>query len=103
MDSRDNQPEFIPEDLSVNDIESISEFVAEVLLGADGLFIEHDEHDYSARNTPATPLFTCEAYSIAVDPVPYNSSIQYFISDILLFAEGVEEITSPPPQVLNVG
>lgn len=45
IDSRDPYPDHIPEDLSLNDIETITEFIAEVVLGWENAFREHEDDD----------------------------------------------------------
>jgi hypothetical protein len=46
IDSRDPHPDTVAEDLSLNDIESFFEFVAEVVLGIENAVAEHDERDH---------------------------------------------------------
>lgn len=48
IDSRDLHSNQIDEDLSVNDIESYYEFVAEAVMGFENALEEHDEHDQEA-------------------------------------------------------
>jgi len=45
IDSRDSHPDFVPEDFLYNDVESIVEFVAEIVLGIDDAIFEYDEAD----------------------------------------------------------
>lgn len=47
IDSPDAQPDSIAEDLSVNDIETMTEFVLETVLNIDNAIAEHDEPDES--------------------------------------------------------
>jgi hypothetical protein len=51
IDSKDRHPDFVPEDLSLNDIESIAEFLTEVVFGWDDAFHEHDEDDSDGHET----------------------------------------------------
>jgi hypothetical protein len=51
IDSKDRHPDFIPEDLSFNDIESVTEFIAEVVFGWHDAFQEHDEDDTESQET----------------------------------------------------
>ncbi|KAB2805425.1 hypothetical protein [Phaeocystidibacter luteus] len=46
VDSSDLYPNHIPEDLSINDQESIVEFFVETVLGFDEAIDEHDESDF---------------------------------------------------------
>ncbi len=44
-DAPDLNPEWVPEDLSYNDIETIAELVVEHVWGIENAFPEHDEND----------------------------------------------------------
>ncbi|MFN5171364.1 MAG: hypothetical protein ACK5DD_17235 [Cyclobacteriaceae bacterium] len=45
IDSRDSQPDSIAEDLAINDIESVYEFILEGLVGLDNAVAESEERD----------------------------------------------------------
>jgi hypothetical protein len=45
IDVRDAKPDYIAEDLSYNEIESIVELVLENVLGLENAVAEHEEHD----------------------------------------------------------
>jgi len=45
VDTPDAQPDFVPEDLTYNDMESVVEIVLENLLGIQDAIAEHDEND----------------------------------------------------------
>ncbi|MGQ0829711.1 MAG: hypothetical protein ACT4ON_15090 [Bacteroidota bacterium] len=45
VDTPDTEPDYVPEDLSVNDIESVVEFVLENVLHIDNAIAEHEEPD----------------------------------------------------------
>lgn len=45
VDSKDALPDYVEEDLSYNDIESVYEIVAETIFGIDNAVSEYDEHD----------------------------------------------------------
>ena len=100
MDSQDRYPDFVPEDLSINDIESIAEFLTEVVLDADNAFAEHDEHDGDAGgsfNFYKWIIFT--DHPVACPELTWSPTrVEYFIKDPMLFSEGVSEVSSPPPQ-----
>ncbi|MGM0634847.1 MAG: hypothetical protein ACQESK_02185 [Bacteroidota bacterium] len=51
MDSADIKPQHIPEDLSINDQESIIEIFVEKVLGYEDAIKEHDDHDPEDHNT----------------------------------------------------
>jgi hypothetical protein len=45
VDTRDARPDYIPEDLSFNDLESVAEIILEKVLSINNAFAEHDEND----------------------------------------------------------
>jgi hypothetical protein len=49
-DTADPDPEYIPEDLSVNDQESIVEIFVEKILGFENFIEEYDDHDTEDHN-----------------------------------------------------
>lgn len=51
IDTPDAQPDWMPEDLSVNDIESVVEFILEDVLKINNAIAEHDEADNQDGNT----------------------------------------------------
>jgi hypothetical protein len=100
IDARDPNPDSIPEDLTFNDIESVTEFVAEVLFGSHNAFEEHDERDsdeggsldfykFYCSNQPV--LITQHAFSLPLSPEFYVRN-----SDNVLAP--VKDIHSPPPR-----
>lgn len=50
VDSPDPYPEYIPEDLTFNDQESIVEIVVEKILGFENAIEEYDDHDTEDHN-----------------------------------------------------
>jgi hypothetical protein len=104
IDTPDAQPDNISEDLSFNDIESISELVLEQIFGFDNAISEHDEHD------------TQDGYSFEIAKILlyFHSTETLLQSQILVFslaetsntgfrvrsfAQIFIEINSPPPQL----
>jgi hypothetical protein len=45
VDTRDARPDYVPEDLSFNDLESVAEIVLEQVLNINNALSEHDESD----------------------------------------------------------
>ena len=104
IDTPDAQPDSIAEDLSINDIESISELVIEQIFGFDNAISEHDEHDtqdgYSFEI--AKILLYFHSTEILIQP----HIIVFHITDtsntgfrVQSFAQILIEIISPPPQL----
>jgi len=51
VDTPDAKPEYIPEDLTYNDIESVAELVLEKVLNIENAIAEHDENDTEDGNS----------------------------------------------------
>lgn len=45
VDTIDPNPEYIPEDLSINEQESVVEILLEKVLGFENAIVEYDDHD----------------------------------------------------------
>ena len=102
VDMPDTQPDYIAEDLSVNDMESVIEIVLEKGLDIENAIAEHDEHDENdaqnfelskdfkfCSNKVHTHLFNNLGVIISHRVINYNESFyDSYIYDIL----------SPPPQ-----
>ena len=54
VDAPDPFPSFLPEDLTHNEQESITELIVEQLLGFDNAFVEYDDDDNEERNSKLT-------------------------------------------------
>ncbi len=95
----DKEPDFAPEDLSINYIESVTEFLAEVVFGFTNAFEEYDEHDEGSG-----ALDFCKDFYITEAPFAIRcttikeASPQYFIKDTQDQISLTSEITSPPPK-----
>jgi hypothetical protein len=100
MDGRDANPDSVPEDLTFNDIESITEFFAEVVFNFTNAFEEHDEADTTEGGVLDFYKFYCSPPSSVVDDVTVKpqSSDKFLIRN----TEGVlslsREVVSPPPK-----
>jgi len=66
IDSPDAQPDYVPENLSYNDIESVAELIIEQIMGFDNIIPEQDEHDTEDGGSIsiAKILFYCQPFSI---------------------------------------
>ncbi|WP_052958689.1 hypothetical protein [Maribacter thermophilus] len=104
VDSPDPQPNYIPEDLSYNDMESIVEIVLEELLGIENAVPEQEDDD--TNNSLMVKLnfqpVLCQERSLsefmfASDDIAVRHSI-FFYHDA--YAEQFHpEIIPPPPKV----
>jgi hypothetical protein len=100
IDPKDPEPAFMPEDISVNDIESLSEFFAEVVLGLNDSFAEHDEADDGG----SIALDICKVFFARSDDwhlIVANSRatpVHYFSYNTDSLPLLAREIDSPPPR-----
>jgi hypothetical protein len=101
VDMPDAQPDYIAEDLTINDQESIVELVFEKVLGVEDAFAEHDEQDES----------NAQSFEMSKDFKLYNQVAQniVFIAETAIatdlplykessFAEYIREIPPRPPR-----
>jgi hypothetical protein len=103
IDTPDAQPDYIAEDLSYNDIESITELILENILGIENAITEHDESDteegYSFQMAKiflylhSSPVFltsnTIEFTDLELSDSRYKD---------IHYSQFHPEIVSPPPQ-----
>jgi hypothetical protein len=100
VDSRDAHPDSVAEDLSVNDIESFYEFLAEGMLGVKNAVEEHDERDQDDAGSFEFKKFFFTPF---VSRVQFIASSHISISQSPIdYCEPLEiraiEISSPPPR-----
>lgn len=100
IDAPDLQPMAVAEDLSINDQESLIEFVAEHLLGFEHLFPEADDDDNNSQSSgftfyciPVNPPFTFSASVFRCESVKYFS-IKTFVDPHPLI-----DGSNPPPEM----
>jgi hypothetical protein len=100
IDPPDRQPDFIPEDLTINEIESIAEFLTEIVFGYKNAFAEHDESD--DNNGVAADFFKVFYTNQGIEFLISNNfstiKIAHFIQDDKNFSVLACEIASPPPE-----
>lgn len=102
VDSADPNPEHIPEDLSINDQESIVEIVIEKVLGFEDAIKEYDDHDTEDHNKKKNVKIDLSVHEILTDKLDKN---QFFERKALFsdyearITKGFDKIDSPPPKV----
>lgn len=104
IDPRDAAPDNIPEDLTINDIESVSEFVAEVVFECPDAFGEHDERDSEEGGSfdfnKAYKLY-CSASISSISfraYLPTTSTLKFLHENDQLVLSLSREVSSPPPR-----
>lgn len=100
IDSRDAYSDAVAEDLSVNDIESVYEFLTEGVLGVENAVEEHDEHDqeeggsfefkkdYVSLTCPKVQLLPLTGPASQRSPIDYSEPL----------VDRATKINSPPPR-----
>ncbi len=101
VDSSDANPDTIPEDLTVNDIESLAELVTEVVLDCTNAFAEHDERDSDDGGMlDFSKEFFCTNSSISIKPpCTFNISPQYSVRNSQPVLYISRDVNIPPPKV----
>ena len=102
VDTADPYPDYIPEDLSYNDQESIVEIIIEKVLGFENAIEEYDDHDPEDHNKKKNVKIDFLVYhsSKAENTIKYlNKKKQLFIKSKDQLAAGFKEIDSPPPKL----
>ncbi|WP_422857809.1 hypothetical protein ACOKFD_10025 [Flagellimonas sp. S174] len=102
VDSADPFPDYIPEDLSFNDQESIIEILVEQVLGFENAFEEYDDHDTEDHNKKKNTKIELLVHIIKNREITH----QYLTEKERLclhyearLTKGFKEIDSPPPKV----
>jgi hypothetical protein len=100
IDPKDQHEDFVPEDLSVNDIESFTEFIAETIFGLDNAFAERDEADSAdGGSVDFTKIFfVSQAEAHAMTGSFSTIQVKYFIWDTTASTLVSMPILAPPPK-----
>ena len=100
VDSPDFYKKHIPENLCINDQESIIELVVEKVFGYDNAIPEYDDADSSeANNSIALDLFIVPPTFFTITPfTTYNCNKEIFSTNQQLLTACLE-IHSPPPLI----
>ncbi len=102
VDTADPYPEHIPEDLSINDQESIVEIIVEQVLGYEDAFKEYDDPDKEDHNTKTNVKFDFTNHCIAKVVLNYNTIItaqQNFPDYDTFLRKGLHKQDIPPPKI----
>jgi hypothetical protein len=98
IDSRDPDPDNFPENLSFNDIESIAEFVTEIVFGWHDAFEEHDETDSEEGGSLDFYKFYCSNQSLTIIRCRPLFLSRFYIRNVVVVLAPVKDILSPPPR-----
>lgn len=102
VDAPDPNPEFIAEDLSLNDQESIVEIIVEKILGFENAIAEYDDHDTDSQ-TGKKNIQTDWLNQFHDSPTNNYTLLSFSKDDFPNYAASLTyaflEIDSPPPKV----
>jgi hypothetical protein len=99
IDTRDARPWDVPEDLSINDQETIIEFILETVLGFDNIIAEHDDPDQdndSSMGVSKVQLFVTEKINLFIADVELKSRKTTYNN--FYYSQFIGDPTSPPPK-----
>lgn len=99
IDSADRDPDSVPEDLSFNDIESLTEFFAEVVFNFSNTFQEHDEHDANDKGAfDVYKFYSIPSITYLEKSFRNNNQIKYPSPDFGQISSPDMQVSSPPPK-----
>ena len=99
IDSPDGHPDTVAEDLSVNDIESVYEFVAEIILGIENAVEERDERDPDdGGSIQLNKFYTSLVSSVQIKAADYIFDLHIYKHNCPDLEIPFTEIDSPPPK-----
>lgn len=102
VDTADLNPEYIPEDLSINDQESIIEIIVEKVLGYEDAFEEYDDNDAEDHNKKTDVKIDLTTYYL-VDNILNQSFIKTtkhkFPNNSNRLTKGFHKLDIPPPKI----
>ena len=103
VDSNDNTPICVPENLAINDQESIIELVVEKVLGFENAIPENEDTDEDNaspfKKRISITFYVLPHTSQKINTVDRLSELIFFGFKIKNFSQPLFEIHSPPPEV----
>lgn len=102
VDTADPNPEHTPEDLSINDQESIVEIVLEKVLGYEDAIKEYDDHDTADHNKKSHVKIDLTTHSIVDNPLNQSTieTTRYKFPDYKTYIKkGFQKLDIPPPKI----
>jgi uncharacterized protein YlzI (FlbEa/FlbD family) len=102
VDTADPNPERIPEDLSINDQESIVEIVVEKVFGYENAIKEYDDHDTEDHNKKTNVKIDLTTHNIvdnALNQSHIETTIHKFPDYNSFLTNGFQKLDIPPPKI----
>lgn len=101
VDSPDPEPDHIPEDLTINDQESIAEIIIEQVLGYQNAIKEYDDHEPEDSNTNiSVKLNLINHYSETniINQLAVSTAKKFFLTPNSYLTRGFHQLDTPPPK-----
>ena len=102
VDATDPKPEYIPEDLSINDQESIIEIIVEKILGYEDAIKEYDDNDTEDHSRKSNLKIEFIAQCMADSSIKKSIikvTKQNFPDYDTFLVNGFQKLYTPPPKV----
>lgn len=102
VDIADSKPEYIPEDLSINDQESIVEIFVEKVLGYEDAFKEYDDNDTEDHTKKTNLKIDLTTNHIKEEPLNHQITVKTskrFPEYNAFLINGFQKLDIPPPKV----
>lgn len=102
VDTPDPNPEYIPEDLTINDQESIIEIIVEQIMGYENAIEEFDDNDTEDHNTlTITKINLINRYlnDINIKQLFIETKRQKFPDLNAYLTNGFHQLDTPPPKI----
>ncbi len=102
VDTADPNPNHIPEDLSINDQESIVEIIVEQVLGFEDAFKEYDDNDTEDCNKKTNSKIELIAQFLVISSIKQpiiKTTKQKFPDYNTYLTIGFQKLDTPPPKV----
>jgi hypothetical protein len=102
VDIADMNPEHIPENLSINDQESIVEIIIEKILGFEDAIKEYDDvdtEDHNSKTNVQIDLTTLFFTEVLFNQLFHETTEHYFPNYIAHLKNGFLKLDIPPPKV----
>lgn len=101
-DTADRHPTHIPEDLSINDQESIIEVVVEKILGYEDAFQEYDDPDTEENNKKTTAgidIIVQHNADCGIEHSLIEAGKVYYPDYNAYLSNGFQKLDIPPPKI----
>jgi len=102
MDTADPNPEYIPENLSINDQESIVEIVLEKILGYENAIEETDDNDredHTSKTNVKVNLIAQNTFNNSLNLFSTTLGQQRFTEVTPYLLTGFYKLDIPPPKI----